>query len=180
MNFRKIIFKHTQAIKKINMKTHFIIFLIIIFTSSLNFPQNKNGVMSEVKNNEVKIKLHRLIEFNDSNAKSNNKFLVADITIENISNQSIEMGAEYTMSITIKDAGGNEYRSGLKGEGIVSTYLTRSNSEEQDQKAHNLSFSDKFPAKTKARSLLCGFQVPKDAKIVSFGVKKKDMWSPIK
>ncbi|HEX7358649.1 MAG TPA: hypothetical protein VF270_13135 [Ignavibacteriaceae bacterium] len=162
------------------MKTYLITSLIILFVSSLSFSQNKNAVISEVKNNEVKIKLHRLIEFNDSNTKSNNKYLVADITIENISNKSIEMGAEYTMSITIKDASGKEYRSGLKGEGIVSTYLTRNSSDEQDQKAHNLSFSDKFPAKTKARSLLCGFQIPKDAKIVSFGVKKKDLWSPIK
>lgn len=162
------------------MKTRFIIFLLLIFTASISFSQSKNAVISELNNNEVKIKLHRLIEFNDSNAKSGNKFLVADITIENISSASIEMGAEYTMSITIKDANGNEYRSGLKGEGIVSSYLTKSGSDEQDQKAHNLCFSDKFPAKTKARSLLCGFQVPKDAKIVSFGVKKKNMWSTIK
>ncbi len=162
------------------MKTRFIIFLLLIFTASISFSQNKNAVISELNNNEVKIKLHRLIEFNDSNAKSGNKFLVADITIENISSSSIEMGAEYTMSITIKDANGNEYRSGLKGEGIVSSYLTKSGSDGQDQKAHNLCFSDKFPAKTKARSLLCGFQVPKDAKIVSFGVKKKNMWSTIK
>ncbi len=162
------------------MKTRFIIFLLLIFTASISFSQNKNAVISEVNNNEVKIKLHRLIEFNDSNAKSGNKFLVADITIENISSTSIEMGAEYTMSITIKDANGNEYRSGLKGEGIVSNYLTKSGSDEQDQKAHNLCFSDKFPAKTKARSLLCGFQVPKDAKIVSFGVKKKSLWSTIR
>jgi len=162
------------------MKTHLIIFLLIIFTAVISFSQSKNAVISEVKNNEVKIKLHRLIEFNDSNAKSGNKFIVADITIENISGKSIEMGAEYTMSITIKDANGNEYRSGLKGAGIVATYLTRSNSEEQDSKAYNLCFSDKFPSKTKARSLLCGFQVPKDVKIVSFGVKKKNLWSDIK
>ena len=162
------------------MKTYLITFLFIISTASLSVSQNKNAVMSEVKNEEVKIKLHRLIEFNDSDTKSGNKFLVADITIENISGKSIEMGAEYTMNIVIKDANGNEYRSGLKGEGIVSTYLTRSGSEEQDAKAHNLCFGDNFPSKTKARSLLCGFEIPKDAKIVSFGVKKKNLWSTIK
>jgi hypothetical protein len=90
------------------------------------------------------------------------------------------MGSDYTMTITIKDDKGNEYRSGLRGEGIVSTYLIRQDSEEQDTKAHNLCFTDNFPAKTKARSLLCGFEVPKDAKIVSFGLKKKNLWSPIK
>jgi hypothetical protein len=90
------------------------------------------------------------------------------------------MGADYTMSITIKDDKGNEYRSGLKGEGIVSTYLSKNGSEQQDSKAHNLCFSDNFPAKTKARSLLCGFEIPKNAKIVSFGVKKKNLLSTIK
>jgi hypothetical protein len=90
------------------------------------------------------------------------------------------MGAEYTMSLTIKDANGNEYRSGLKGAGIVSTYLRQFGDEKQDQKAHNLCFSDNFPPKIKARSLLCGFQIPKNSKIVSFGVKKKNLWSAIK
>jgi hypothetical protein len=162
------------------MKTHLFTFLFIIFTASLGMSQNKNAVISEVKNEEVKIKLHRFIYFNDSEAKSGKKFLVADITIENVSGKSIEMGAEYTMNITIKDDKGNEYRSGLKGEGIISTYLTKEGSEEQDSKAHNLCFGDTFPAKTKARSLLCGFEVPKDAKIVSFGVKKKNLWSTVK
>lgn len=155
------------------MKTYLITLLLLTTLVSIGFSQKKNAVLSELKNNEVKIKLHRLIEFNDSDAKSGKKFLVADITIENISDKSIQMGAEYTMNITIKDDKGNEYRSGLKGEGIVSTYLTKDGSEEQDSKAHNLCFSDNFPVKTKARSFLCGFEIPKDAKIVSFGVKKK-------
>jgi hypothetical protein len=162
------------------MKTHLLILIIIALTASIGFSQNKNAVISEVKNDEVKIKLHKLIEFNDSKAKEGNKFLIGDITIENTSGKSIQMGAEYTMSITVKDANGNEYRSGLKGEGIVSTYLMKNGNDAQDQKAHNLCFSDNFPSKTKARSLLCGFQVPKDAKIVSFGVKKKNLWSAIK
>lgn len=162
------------------MKTHIMIILLMLFSITLITPQNKNVVISELKNNEVSIKLHRLIDFNNSSVKSGYKFLVADITIENTSGKSIEMGAEYTMSITIKDANGNEYRSGLKGAGIVSSYLAKNGNDEQDQKAYNLCFSDNFPAKTKARSLLCGFEVPKDAQIVSFGVKKKNMWSDLK
>jgi hypothetical protein len=154
--------------------------IIIIFTFFNLSAQNRNLVIAELKNNEVSIKLHRLIDFNDSKAKEGNKFVVADITLENISNKNIEMGAEYTMGITIKDANGNEYRSGLKGEGIVSSYLIKDSHYDQDQKAHNLSFGDMFPPKTKARSLLCGFEVPKDAKIVFFGVKKKNMWGDIK
>ncbi len=162
------------------MKTYLITLILITTIVSISFSQKKNAVISELKNNEVKIKLHRLIEFKDSDTKSGYKFLVADITIENISDKSIQMGAEYTMSITIKDDKGNEYRSGLKGEGIVSTYLTKDGSEDQDSKAHNLCFSDNFPVKTKARSFLCGFKVPVDSKIVSFGVKKKNLWSTIK
>ena len=162
------------------MKTYLIIFIITVFAVSIGHSQNKNSVIAEVKNNEVTIKLHRLIEFNDSDAKSGNEFLVADITIENISGKNVAMGTDYTMTITIKDSKGNEYRSGLKGEGIVSTYLTKSGSEEQDSKAHNLCFTDTFPAKTKARSFLCGFEIPKDAKIVSFGLKKKNLWSAVK
>jgi hypothetical protein len=154
--------------------------IIITITLSNLLAQNKTPVISELKNKEVTVKLHRLIEFNDSKAKEGNKFLIADITLENISDKDLEMGAEYTMGITIKDANGNEYRSGLKGEGIVSSYLINGNNNQQDQKAHNLSFGDKFPPKTKARSLLCGFEVPKDAKIVSFGVKKKNLWADIK
>lgn len=162
------------------MKSSIIIFLLTIFVISIGYPQNKNAVISELKNDEVKIKLHRFIEFNDSDTKSGKKFLVADITIENISGKSVAMGTDYTMNITIKDSKGNEYRSGLKGEGIISTYLTKEGGEEQDSKAHNLCFSDSFPAKTKARSLLCGFEIPKDAKVISFGVKKKNLWSTIK
>lgn len=162
------------------MKTNIFIVALFIFSAAFVLSQNKNAVISEIKNNEVIIKLHRLIDFYDTKAKDGNKYLVADITIENISSKSIEMGADYTMSMTIKDVNGNEYRSGLKGAGIVSTYLAKHGSDEQDQKAYNLSFSGNFPAKTKARSLLCGFEVPKDAKIVSFGIKKKNLWSGIK
>ncbi|MDP2363378.1 MAG: hypothetical protein Q8M94_06365 [Ignavibacteria bacterium] len=162
------------------MKTHLITILILTLTEIIIFPQKRNAVISELKNDEVTIKLHKFYEFNDADKKSENKFLVAEITIENISDKSIKMGAEYTMSITVKDASGNEYRSGLKGAGIVSTYLRQYGDEKQDQKAHNLCFSDNFPSKTKARSLLCGFEVPKDVKIDSFGVKKKNLWSTIK
>lgn len=161
------------------MKTYLITILLILI-NTVNFSQNKNSLISEVKNEEVKIKLHRLIEFNDSKAGSGNKFLIADITIENISSKSIEMGAEYTMSINLKDAAGNEYRSGLKGAGIISFYLTKTEHEPQDQKAYNLCFGKNFSSKTKARSLLCAFQVPKDAKIVSFGLKNKNLWSTVK
>lgn len=162
------------------MKTYQEIFLFLVITTMMVYPQNKNIVISEVKNSEVKIKLHKLIEFNDSKAKSGNKFLIADITIENTSDKKINMGADYTMSITIKDDKGNEYRSGLKGEGIVSTFLTKNETIEQNQKDHTLAFSENFPPKTKARSFLCGFEVPKDAKIVSFGVKKQNLWSTVK
>lgn len=163
------------------MKTYYTALLLLVFGLTTIFSQNNNNtVIAEVKNSEVSVKLHRLIDFNDSKAKDGQKFVVADITIENLSSGNVEMGSEYTMSITIKDANGNEYRSGLKGEGIVSSFLTKNESEVQDQKAHNLCFSDKFPPKTKARSILCGFEIPKDAKIVSFGVKKKNLWSTVK
>lgn len=142
--------------------------------------QKKDKPIAELKNNEVVIKLYKLIESNNSGVKNGNKHLIADIEIENISGKSIQMGAEYTMGLTIKDASGNEYRSGLKGEGIVSSYLAKNGNEKQDQKAHNLCFSDNFPSKTNARSLLCGFEVPRDAKIVSFGVKKKNIWTNVK
>lgn len=160
------------------MKTYFWTLLLLVFISVFTLPQNKNALISELKNNEVIIKLHRFIEFDGQNNK--NKFLVADITIDNISGKSIAMGSDYTMGITIKDATGKEYRSGLKGAGIVASYLAKHGNDEQDQKAYNLCFSDNFPPKTKARSLLCGFEVPKDAKIVSFGIKKKNLWDSVK
>ncbi len=180
MEIKGIIFKHTKQKKEFNMKIYQIIFLFLLITAVAVYSQSKNSVISEVKNSEVKIILHKLVEFNDSKAKSGNKFLIADITVENLSDKKINMGADYTMSITLKDDKGNEYRSGLKGEGIVSTYLTKNESVEQDQKAHTLAFSESFPAKTKARSYLCGFEVPKDVKIVSFGVKKQNLWSSVK
>ncbi|MEP0862420.1 MAG: hypothetical protein HRF52_13370 [Ignavibacterium sp.] len=151
--------------------------LLFALTFQIN-AQKKSDVIAEIKNNEVVIKLNRLIEF--GGAKEGNKFLVAEITIENISDKSINMGAEYTMSIELKDAKGNEYRSGLRGAGIVSSYLAANPEIKQDQKAYNLCYGDNFPAKTKARSFLCGYEVPKDAKIVSFGVKKKNLWTDIK
>ncbi len=162
------------------MKTYLLTFILLIAFAFIGFSQKKSSIIAEVKNNEVKVILHKLIEFKDADPKSGSKFLIADITLENISDKSIQMGADYTMNITIKDNKGNEYRSGLKGEGILSSYLSKEGSEEQDSKAHNLSFSDTFPQKTKARSLLCGFKVPVDSKIISFGVKKKNLWSTIK
>lgn len=158
-------------------KISLIILLFALFAFPIN-AQKKSDVIAEVKNSEVIIKLHKLIEV--GGAKEGNKFLVAEITIENISDKSINMGADYTMSIELKDSKGNEYRSGLRGAGIVSSYLAANPDVKQDQKAYNLCYSDNFPAKTKARSFLCGYEVPKDAKIVSFGVKKKNLWTEIK
>lgn len=176
----RIIFKHTQTKNKINMKTYFIISLLLI--TSVVYSQKNNTAIAEVKNNEVSVKLHKLLDFTnpDTKPKDGNKFIVAEITLENLSNKIIAMGSEYTMSITVKDANGNEYRSGLKGAGIVSSYLIKTKTYEQDQAANKLSYEATFPAKTKAKSLLCGFEIPKDAKVVSFGVKKKNLWSTIK
>lgn len=160
------------------MKNIILICTLFINLSFLTIAQKKGDVIAVLKNNEVIIKLHKLIEF--GGAKEGNKFLIAEITIENISDKNINMGAKYTMSIELKDSKGNEYRSGLRGAGIVSSYLTENPNVKQDQKAYKLSFSDNFPAKTKARSFLCGYEVPKYAQIVSFGVKKKNLWSEIK
>lgn len=160
------------------MKNIILIFALLIALLYQTIAQKKGDVIAELKNNEVVIKLHRLIEF--GGAKEGKKFLIAEITIENISDKSINMGAEYTMSIELKDSKGNEYRSGLRGAGIVSSYLASNPNVKQDQKAYNLSFSDNFPAKTKARSYLCGYEVPQNAQIVAFGVKKKNLWSEIK
>ena len=162
------------------MKTYFII-LLLVFTSAA-YSQKNNPVIAEVKNSEVSIKLHQLLDFTnpDTKPKDGNRFIVAEITLENFSNKAVAMGSEYTMSITVKDASGNEYRSGLKGAGIVSSYLIKNTNYKQDQSANKLSYDENFPAKTKAKSLLCGFEIPKDAKIVSFGVKKKNLWSTIK
>lgn len=164
------------------MKTRLITLLLITLVVSISFSQNKNGVITEVKSSEVSVKLHQLLDFTnpDTKPKDGNKFIVAEITLENFSNKIVAMGSEYTMSITIKDANGNEYRSGLKGAGIVSSYLIKTKSYQQDQSANKLSYDENFPAKTKAKSMLCGFEIPKDAKIVSFGVKKKSLWSAIK
>ncbi len=162
------------------MKTLASILLLTIF-AFVSFAQN-SGTITEVKNSEVSVKLHKLLDFTNSGSKpkDGNKFVVAEITLENLTDKAVAMGSEYTMSITIKDAGGNEYRSGLKGAGIVSSYITKNTGYKQDQTANKLAYEDNFPAKTKAKSLLCGFEIPKDAKIVSFGVKKKNLWSTIK
>lgn len=163
------------------MKTY-VITILLIAVASISFAQKNSGVIAEVKNSEVSIKLHQLLDFTnpDSKPKDGNKFIVAEITLENLTSKTVAMGSEYTMSITIKDANGNEYRSGLKGAGIVSSYIIKNKHYKQDQEANKLSYDEKFPAKTKAKSLLCGFEIPKDAKIVSFGVKKKNLWSEIK
>ncbi len=162
------------------MKTLASILLLTIF-AFVSFAQN-SGTITEVKNSEVSVKLHKLLDFTNSGSKpkDGNKFVVAEITLENLTDKAVAMGSEYTMSITIKDANGNEYRSGLKGAGIVSSYITKNPKYNQDQAANKLAYEDKFPAKTKAKSLLCGFEIPKDAKIISFGVKKKNLWSTIK
>jgi len=162
------------------MKTYIIVFLLAV-TATL-YSQKNNSVIAEVKSSEVSVKLHQLLDFTnpDSKPKDGHKFIVAEITLDNFSSKAVAMGSEYTMSITIKDDKGNEYRSGLKGAGIVSSYLIKNKSYQQDQSANKLSYDENFPAKTKAKSLLCGFEIPKDAKIISFGVKKKSLWSVIK
>lgn len=163
------------------MKTFLLIVLSLISTQ-FSLSQNDNKVIAEVKNSEVSVKLHQLLDFHNpgSKPKDGNKFVVAEITLENLTARNVSMGSEYTMSVTLKDANGNEYRSGLKGAGIVASYLTKNQNYKQDQAANKLAYDEKFPAKTKAKSLLCGFEIPKDAKIVSFGVKKKNLWSAVK
>lgn len=181
MNLISINFNRTfnHLLIKFTAMKNLTIILFIAFAFSLNLlAQKKSEPLAVIKNNEVIITLHRLIETNSD--KEGFKFLVADINIENISGKDINMGAEYTMSIEIKDKKGNEYRSGLRGAGIVSSFLARNTDYKQDQKAYNLSFGDKFPPKTKARSYLCGYEVPDDAQIVQFGVKKKNLWTDIK
>lgn len=181
MNLISINFNRTfnHLLIKITAMKNLTLILFLIFVFALNlFPQKKNEPLAVIKNNEVIITLHRLIETNSD--KEGFKFLIADITIENISGKDINMGAEYTMGIEIKDKKGNEYRSGLRGAGIVSSFLAKNADYKQDQKAYNLSFSDKFPSKTKVRSFLCGYEVPNDAQIVQFGVKKKNLWTDIK
>ncbi len=163
------------------MKT-FLLTILLTISSVLSFSQKNNSVIAEVKNAEVSVKLHKVLDFTNfsTKPKDGNRFVVAEITLENLTDKTIAMGSEYTMSITVKDANGNEYRSGLKGAGIVSSYLTKNQSYKQDQAANKLAYDEKFPAKTKAKSLLCGFEIPKEAKIVSFGIKKKNLWSTIK
>ncbi len=157
-----------------------IVCLFVGLISASSFSQNKLNTIAKISNDEVRISLIKLHPFSSSNNKSGNKFLVAEILIENISDKVINMGADYSMSLIIIDSDGKEYKSGIKGAGIVSEFLTKFPDIEQDQKAYNLAFSDKFPAKSKAHSFLCGYEVPDDAQIVKFGVKKKNLFSDLK
>ena len=165
---------------KFNLNYFIIVSLLFVIISVSSFSQNKLNPIAKISNDEIRISLIKLHPFLSSNTKSGNKFLVAEILIENISDKVINMGADYSMSIIIIDSEGKEYKSGLKGAGIVSEFLTKFPDIEQDQKAYNLAFSDKFPAKSKAQSFLCGYEVPVDAQIVKFGVKKKNLFSDLK
>lgn len=146
----------------------------------MSLPQNKLKPVAKVSNDEVIISLIKLHSFSSENNKEGHKFVVAEILIENISDKFINMGADYSMSLILIDSAGKEYKSGIKGAGIVSEFLTKATDIEQDQKAYNLSFSEKFPPKSKAHSFLCGYEVPVDAQIKKFGVKKKNLFSEIK
>jgi hypothetical protein len=161
----------------------FLIRFIILFVGSflsINLAQSKISAISSIANDEVQISLIKLHSFSSSNNKSGHKYLVAEVLIENLSNKSIKMGSDYSMGLILIDSKGNEYKSGIKGAGIVSEFLTKFSEIQQDQKAYNLSFSDKFPPEAKAKSLLSGFEIPNDAQIVKFGVKKKNLFSEIK
>lgn len=157
-----------------------IICLLIALYSVSTFSQNKINPIAKISNDEVRISLIKFHPLSSSNNKSGHKFLIAEIQIENISDKTLNIGSDYSMSMIIIDSDGKEYKSGIKGAGIVSEFLTKFTDIEQDQKAYNLSFSDAFPPKTKARSFLCGYEVPDDARIVKFGVKKKNLFSEIK
>lgn len=156
-----------------------IVFCAVVLTNQISFAQNKKSYLATVSNEEVKISLIKLHPFSSSNNKDGHKFLVAEILIENVSDKIINMGSEYSMSLVLIDSNGKEYKSGIKGAGIVSEFLTKDSDVEQDQKAYNLSFSDKFPPKTKAQSFLCGYEVPNNAQIIKFGIKKKNLFSEI-
>jgi hypothetical protein len=162
-------------------KTFFLLtlFCLIILVNQISFAQNKKSFLTTISNDEVKISLIKLHPFSSSNNKDGHKFLVAEILIENVSDKIINIGSEYSMSMVLIDSNGKEYKSGIKGAGIVSEFLTKDSDIEQDQKAYNLSFSDKFPPKTKAQSFLCGYEVPNNAQIVKFGIKKKNLFSEI-
>jgi len=157
----------------------FVSLIVEVFSVEF-FAQNKLNPIAKISNEDVRISLIKFHSFISSNNKTDHKFLVAEVLIENLSDKTINMGADYSMSIIIIDSKGNEYKSGIKGAGIVSEFLTKFPDIEQDQKAYNLSFSDQFPPKAKAHSFLCGYEVPEDVQIVKFGVKKKNLFSEIK
>lgn len=165
---------------KFNLNFFIVVSLLFVILSVSSFSQNKINPIAKISNDEVKISLIRFHQFSSSNNKPGNKFLVAEIVIENISDKAINIGADYSMSLVIIDSDGKEYKSGLKGAGIVSEFLTKFPDIEQDQKAYNLAFSDNFPAKSKAQSFLCGYEVPDDVQIIKFGVKKKNLFSDLK
>lgn len=169
--------KH-RLMNKIYFFLNLIFFVALINQTSL--AQNKKSSLATVSNDEVIISLIKLHPFSSSNNKAGHKYLVAEILIENTSDKIINMGAEYSMSIILIDSNGKEYKSGIKGAGIVSEFLTKYPDIEQDQKAYNLSFSDRFPPKSKAHSFLCGYELPEDVKVVKFGIKKKNLFAEIK
>ncbi|NWF49965.1 MAG: hypothetical protein HXY49_05435 [Ignavibacteriaceae bacterium] len=167
---------------------HIILLIISILVSSVFIKaQNNSDIISEIKNDEVIIRLHKLIDFSDIKEemfvkmpKDDHKYYVAEISMENISSKEIDMGGKYTIYLTLKDAKGNEYKSGLKGMSIVSYYNTQKGKSLYNKKSNDLCWGSSFPAKTKARTLLCGFEVPKDAKLTSFGISKYKLWNTIK
>ncbi len=84
------------------------------------------------------------------------------------------------MSLVLLDSKENKYKPSIKGTVIVSEFLSKFPEFQQNQKDYNLSFSDKFPSKSKAQSYLFGFEVPTLEKLLKFGVKKKNLFSDFK
>lgn len=166
-------------LERVNLLSVICYLLIGLFSLSA-FAQNKISPISKISNDEVIISLIKLHSFTSDNNKSGHKYLVAEVIVENISDKTLNIGADYTMSLILIDSDGKEYKSGIKGAGIVSEFLTKFPKKEQDQKAYNLLFSEKFPPKTKAHSYLCGYEVPNNASITKFGVKKKNLFAEIK
>lgn len=155
------------------------IFLIIGLIPYIIVAQNINKPIAFISNDNVNISLLNLIPFNSSNNKDGFKFHVAEVLIKNISDNFINMGAEYSMNLILVDSNDNEYKSGIKGAGIISEFLNKFPNIQQDPKSYSLSFSDKFPPKIKAQSFLCGYEVPENALLVKFGVKKKNLFAEI-
>jgi hypothetical protein len=147
-----------------------------------------DNAIATIDVNGVIVKLHQLIKFepkgNQILKADNEKFnyYLTDISISNTTSETIDAGVDYGFNIDIESKDGRRFWKIDRSAKVISLYDMETG--KKDQAAYD-KFWNKINAGEKVRTILKGYEVPKDAEPYKFiydnvgkGIKKEQLLNP--